>query len=91
MGMLKEDPYQAFEVPGGGQPYLDATICAMVYWTNISRGEAEDIRKGGMVSVDLATNKRTACLAVCEFGRRDGELGTSIFAKWLSGGSSGGH
>lgn len=35
-----------------------------------------------MVDVNRFTGERTACLAIQEFGRRDGNPGTKIFAKW---------
>jgi hypothetical protein len=78
----KEDPYVAFAVPGEGKPYFDDVAGVMTYWTNISAQDAENIRNNGMSSVDSATSERTPCLAIQEFGRRDGNPGSGIFAKW---------
>jgi hypothetical protein len=78
----KEDPYLAFDVPGQGQPYFDDVSGGMTYWTNISAEAVEDIRSNGMVYVNRFTGERTACLAIQEFGRRDGNPGTKMFAKW---------
>jgi hypothetical protein len=78
----KEDPYVAFAVPGEGKPYFDDVAGGMTYWTNISAQDAENIRNNGMISVNRATGERTPCLAIQEFGRRDGNPGSGIFAKW---------
>lgn len=78
----KEDPYLAFDVPGQGKAYFDEVSAGMTYWTNISAEGAEEIRSNGMVYVNRFTGDRTSCLAIQEFGRKDGNPGTEIFAKW---------